>query len=101
MKLLRALGAIALGVASLPFALVAGIGFRGRTCTPKELALELEGLAAGDMSYWDQLECVRLKDPRLEAIRQEAMAVNLPFREEDQNLLRRLAARAAALQPRD
>src|SRR5688572_23965244 len=98
MRILRIIGGIALTVVAIPLALIgAAIGRKGRKCTPAELASELKELAAGDMSFWDQLECVPLRDPRLEAIRQEAMAVDLPFREEDCVLLRRLAVKATAL----
>jgi hypothetical protein len=99
MRLLPAIGIVALIVAAIPLAIISGIFSRSRKCTPRELASELNELAAGEMGGWDQLECVPIKDPRLEAIRQEAMAVHLPFREEDHQLLKHLAAKAAALQP--
>ena len=82
-------------------AIIGGLlGREGRKTTPAELASKLGALASNDLSGWDQLECGgRFQDPRLEAIRQEAKAVELPFWEEDRALLARLAARAAALGP--
>jgi hypothetical protein len=101
MRQIRTTGLIALSIAALPLILIAAIFFRkNRKCAPKELALELNQLAAGDMDGWDEMECVQIEDPRLEAIRQEAMAVHLPFRAEDRQLLTRLASKAAALHPR-
>ena len=103
MRLLRAIGVIALTIVALPLAIIGGvIGRKGRESTPNELASELSELARGDMSGWDDLECGGpFRDPRLEAIRQEAMAVELPFREEDRALLARLAAKAHALQSQE
>ena len=97
MRLLRAIGGIALAIAALPLAVIAGILFKRRKCTPEEMASELNELAAGNMNGWDRLESVPIKDPRLEAIRKEAMAVCLPFRSEDRALLRHLAAKAGSL----
>jgi hypothetical protein len=65
---------------AIPIALVAGIFFKGRNCTPAELAADLQKLAdgtEGDMG-WDELESVPLKDPRLEEIRCEAIAFAPP-----------------------
>jgi hypothetical protein len=95
--LLRAIGGVALTVVAIPVALIAGIRFKDRKCSPEKLASELKALAAGDMSYWDQLESVSIRDQRLEAIRQEAMAVALPFRPSDRAKLVELALRAEAL----
>jgi hypothetical protein len=98
MGLLRILGKVALLTVALPLALIAGLFFKGRKCGPEELASELRALAKGDMSYWDRLECVPLKDPRLEPIRQEALKVDLPFGPADPAKLMALADRAAALE---
>jgi hypothetical protein len=94
------LGKIALIIAALPIALFAGLFLKGRKCTPEELALELRRLAEGDMSGWDELECVPLKDRRLESIRQEATKVELPLRAQDQATLKALAEKAEALDER-
>src|ERR1051326_8246879 len=101
MRLVRAVGIVAIAIITLPWAVVGGLFSKKRDCTPEELASELKELAAGKMSGWDQLECVRIKDPRLESIRQEAMAVELPFRQEDRELLAYLATKVALLSPRE
>ena len=99
-RLLGIICAVVIGAIALPFAIVGGLFFSTRKCTPQELAAELNALAADDMRWWDGLECGgRIQDPRLEAIRQEAMAVELPFRDQDRALLTRLAAKAAAITP--
>ncbi len=83
----------------IPLALISKIWFKGRKCTPEELAYELDEIAAGRMDGWDQIECVPLADTRLEAIRGEAMWVNLPLLESDKAKLTLLAAKARALKP--
>jgi hypothetical protein len=98
-RLLRAIGAVAFVVLALPIGLVAGLLFKGRNCTPEELAAELQALADGqdDLVDGDRLECVSIKDPRLEAIRQEAVHLIQPVRSEDRPKLGQLAERARAL----
>jgi hypothetical protein len=46
---------------------------------------------------WDRFECVPIRDQRLEAIRLEAMNVELPLGPKDLRKLGELAARAEAL----
>ena len=99
MKLLRAIGAVGLVIIALPVALFAGLFSKGRKCTPEELVSDLRALAdgtEGEMT-WGTLECVPIIDPRLEAIRREAIKVNLPLQTEDRAKLSRLATSAAAL----
>ena len=97
--LAQLISAIAVAVVTFPFAVMVGLLSEGRRkCTPQQLAGELARLGAGDMSGWDRLECGgRMRDPRLEAIRQEAMAVSLPFRPQDQAKLAELSQKAARL----
>jgi hypothetical protein len=78
-------------------ALAAAFLKKTRNCTPQELASDLRELADGKYESWDELECVPIEDPRLEAIRQEAMTVALPFRPEDRIKLAALAQRAEEL----
>jgi len=101
MKVLRAILAIAIVVVALPVAIVAGLLSKGRKCTPEELAADLDVFASGTEGEmaWDRLESVPILDPRLEGIRREAMAVNLPLRAEDRDLLGRLAVKARLLTP--
>ena len=100
MALLRIITVIAIALIALPVALVAGLlGRKGRRCSPQELAQELRQLSEGDMSGWDEFECVPIQDPRLEAIRREAMQVELPLRRSDRVKLAELANRAEALPP--
>lgn len=87
----------------LPVAFVAGIWHRlmgGAAVSPNEFADILRG-AAGDghphYPYWDMLECVDLRDPRLEALRQEALQVALPPTLDGQSKLSELAMKADAL----
>ena len=100
-RLLRAICAVAFVILALPIALVAGLFFKGRSrnCTPEELAAELQALADGqdDLVDGDRLECVPIKDSRLEAIRQEAIYLIQPVRPEDRPKLGQLAERARAL----
>jgi hypothetical protein len=100
-RLLRIIGAAALVIVAFPIALMAGLFFKGRNCTPEELAIDLQKFSDGieDAMDWDELESVPLKNPRLEAIRQEAMDVNLPLRPEDRTKLGELAARTRTLFP--
>ena len=80
--MLRAIVGIVIAAIVLPFAVIAGlISRRGRNYTAQEMAAQLQRLAQGDMSGWDDLECGGpLRDARLEALRQEAMTVELPLR---------------------
>jgi len=100
MKVLRAILAVAIVVVALPVALVAGLLSEGRKCTPEELAADIDEFVSGTEGEmaWDRLESVPILDPRLEGIRRESMAVNLPLRAEDRDLLGRLAVKARALQ---
>jgi hypothetical protein len=101
MKVLRAIRAVAILAVALPVAIVAGLFLsKGRKCTPEELAADLDEFASGTEGEmaWDRLESVPILDPRLEGIRREAMAVNLPLRAEDRDLLGRLAVKARAFQ---
>jgi len=102
-RLLRAVGAVALVIFALPIALVAGLFFKGkgRNCTPEELAAELQALADDQdgLVDGDRLECVPIKDSRLEAIRREAVYLIQPVRFEDRPKLAQLAERARALKP--
>jgi hypothetical protein len=97
MRFLRAIGIVLLTILALPLAAFAGVFLKGRTCTPEQLAQELRALAKGDMKGWDRLESVPIKDTRLEALRMEAMKVELPFRPSDRELLAALAQKAEAL----
>ena len=77
-----------------------GILSKYRKCTPEELAADLRKFADGTEGDrdWDDLECGGpFEDPRLEAIRQEAMHVELPLRPEDRIMLGALAFRAGSL----
>ena len=105
LELLLRIGATALIVPLLPVALVAGIWHRirgGANTAPDELAKMLRGVAnEGDESaYWDELECVNLRDARLEAIRQEALKVSLPLAPEGRSKLLELAEQAEVLSRR-
>jgi hypothetical protein len=99
MKLLKILLFIALLPLLLPVAVVAGLFDKGRTCTPSELAEELRKFAEGREGEWDldDFESVRLRDSRLEEIRQEALKTSIPLTESDKAKLLLLAERAAAL----
>lgn len=99
---MRRIGAAFLVVALLPVALVAGIWHTirgGANTVPDELAKKLRAVAEeGDHSrYWDELECVNLRDAQLEAIRQETLKVALPLTPEGRSKLIRLAEQAEAL----
>jgi hypothetical protein len=95
---LRAIGAVALTLFALPFALVAGLFSRPRTCTPEELASDLRKIAAGTSEMaWDNLESVPIADLHLEAIRKQAMTIKLPVGPDGIAQLERLAAKAEAL----
>ena len=97
--ILRTIGATALVGILLPVSIVAGLFSKGRKCAPGELASELEAFAndaEGEMA-WDRLESVPIIDARLEAIRREAMTVNLPLQADDRAKLGRLASKARAL----
>ena len=93
-------GALALTIALLPVALVAGIWQRirgGADIAPDELAEVLRGASEDRRADWDQLECVDIKDAQLEAIRQKALAVSLPLTPEGRLKLVGLAEQAEAL----
>ena len=105
---LRATAAVALAafllpiaIVLLPIAIVASFLPKGRKCSPAKLAAKLRKFADGTESEWDwdDLECVPIRDPRLEAIRQEAMTVSPPLRAEDRTKLGPLSAKASALSP--
>jgi hypothetical protein len=89
----------------IPAALIAALFDKGRACTPQAFAAELTRLTEGDGPNWDQLwdrvECVRIRDPRLEEIRQEAVKFGPPCRdvEVSRAAWAALAARAARLSP--
>jgi hypothetical protein len=99
---LRAIGACAFVIVMLPAAFAAGLLSKGRKCSPEELASELKKFATGaeGETDWDRLESVPMRDPRLEAIRQEAMTVNLPLQAEDRAKLGLLAAKVETLSSR-
>jgi hypothetical protein len=97
MRWLRFIGATALVIVAFPFAVIAGLLSKGRNCTAQELAADLQKLSDGNDECWDCLESVPIKDPRLEAIRQEALKVNLPLGAEDRAKLGELAAQTRAL----
>ena len=98
-SLLWAIRAILIVIVAMPFGLIAGLLSKGRNCTPEELAADLKKLAEGteDERDWDILESVPIADQRLEAIRQEAIAVNFPPQEADRAKLGRLVLKARAL----
>jgi hypothetical protein len=98
-SLLWAIRAILIVIVAMPFGLIAGLLSKGRNCTPEELAADLKKLAEGteDEWDWDILESVPIADQRLEAIRQEAIAVNFPPQEAERAKLGRLALKARAL----
>jgi uncharacterized protein YciW len=94
---LRIALAISLIVIALPAAIFARIFFnQDRDCSADEFASRLERLALGSEGPydWDELESEPLQDPRLEEIRQAAMALAFPPSNEDRAILRQLAARA-------
>ena len=104
MSWLQCICAAGVIVVLIPVALVAGIWHtirEGANTSPDELAKMLRGVAEeGDKSeYWDELECVNLRDAQLEAIRQEALKVLLPLAPEGRSKLIGLAKRAEALRP--
>ena len=73
--------------------------FKGRICTAEELAAELQALAGGRDGQvdCDRLECVPLRDARLEEIRQRAASLIQPIQPENRPKLGQLAADARAL----
>jgi hypothetical protein len=98
-------GGVLLAIILLPVALVAGIWHTirgGANTAPDELAEMLRGVAkeGDDSGYWDELECVNLRDVRLEAIRQEALRVSVPLAPEGRSKLLELAEQAEALSSR-
>ena len=97
MRWLRFIGATALVIVALPVAVVGGLLSKGRNCTAQEFAADLQELSDGNDESWDRLESVPIKDSHLEAIRQEALKVNLPLRAEDRAKLGGLAARIRTL----
>lgn len=104
LRWLRHVGAVTLVVALLPVAAVASAWHAircGADVTPEELAEMLRGACEGGRLpidvYWDELECVNLRDPQLEAIRQEALKVVLPLTLDGCARLMELAKQAEAL----
>ena len=85
----------------IPIALVGGLltslGFFRDDLTPADLARYLQELIedSGDEDAWDRFESMKLKDPLLEAIRQEAAMAGPPNADFDK--LRECLARAEAL----
>jgi hypothetical protein len=87
-------------IALLPVTLVASIWHTirgGANTTPDELAEILRGASEDRHPYWDDLECVNLRETRLEAIRQEALKVAVPLTPEGRSKLIRLAEQAEAI----
>ncbi|MGE0750770.1 MAG: hypothetical protein AB7K64_09305 [Variibacter sp.] len=83
-----------------PVALVVGIWHKirgGADTTPHELADILRDASEDRHAAWDELECVDLRDARLEAIRQEALKVSEPLTPDDRSKLIKLAEQADAL----
>jgi len=99
MRYLRIAGATLLAIIAFPFAILARLISKGRDCTAEELATELQALADGrDNSVdCDRLECVPIKNSRLEEIRREAALLIQPMRPENRPKLGRLVARARTL----
>jgi hypothetical protein len=99
MKFLKIFLFVALFPLLLLLAAIAGIFDRGRKCTPGEFAEELRKFADGRDSEWDwdDFESVRLRDPLLEKIRQEALITAIPLTDGDKAKLRMLAERADEL----
>lgn len=99
MYLLWDIRAILIVIVAMPFGLIAGLLSKGRNCSPEELAADLKKLAEGTENErdWDRLESVPIADQRLEAIRQEAIAINFPPQEADRATLGRLATKAKVL----
>jgi len=85
----------------IPIALVGSLltslGFFKDDLKPAELARYLRDLIEdnGDEGAWDHFESMKLKDPLLEAIRQEAAMARPPNADSDK--LRECLARAEAL----
>jgi hypothetical protein len=106
MRWLRHIGAVALVVALLPVAIGSSVWHAirgGADTTPEEFAKILRGASEGGSPsdvYWDELDCVNLRDARLEAIRHEASKVSLPVTPEGRVRLMQLAEEAEALAPR-
>jgi len=99
MRLLRKIGATAIAIIALPIATIAGLFSKGRNCTPIQLAADLRELSEGRKGAygWDEMECVPLKDPRLEAIRLEAIRMAWSLKPEDLLKLKEFADRAEAI----
>jgi hypothetical protein len=105
LRWLKAIAGVLLIAAMAPIALVVNVslrlfGIKGSKRTADELASTLRRFADGaeDPYDWDDLECGGpIRDPRLEAIRQEAMTVDLPLRPKDRAKLGELAVRAEAV----
>jgi hypothetical protein len=103
MRWLRPIGVAILVLVAIPVALITGLWqlMRGGADTsPQELAAKLRRMADGrdHRSDWDELECVPLRDARLEAIRQEVLMIDLPLRSEGRLKLVELADRTEMLQ---
>lgn len=83
-----------------PVALVVGIWFKirgGADTTPRELAEILRGASEDRHPAWDELECVDIRDARLETVRQEALKVSVPLTPDARLKLIELSERAEAL----
>ncbi|HMI97736.1 MAG TPA: hypothetical protein VK479_14575 [Micropepsaceae bacterium] len=102
--LLRLTAGIA--VAALVFPLVVLIqfplwlfGLQRAKRTPQEVAAYLKDFMDGteDDYDWDDFEAVPIKDPRLDAIRKEAMSVKLPIDASGRAKLAELLARTEDL----
>lgn len=86
-----------------PVALVLGIWSKiggGANTTPREFAEILRGVSEDHHPARDELECVDLRDARLENIRQEALKISEPLTPGDRSKLIELAERAEALTSR-
>ena len=83
----------------LPLALLADIFSKPAKRTPAEVSGFLRDFldgTGGDWD-WDDFTSVRLADPQLETIRQEAELIALPVKPEGKEKLESLLARAEAL----
>jgi hypothetical protein len=71
------------------------LGLHRAKRTPEELSVFLRGLRDGTLTnrQWDEFECLPIKDPKLEAIRKEALAVRLPIDEGGRSKIAKLLTR--------
>jgi hypothetical protein len=82
---------------ALPVVLLSRLFERGVDLTREEVASYIRsGLNPRDDGRWDDLEKIRIRDPRLEDIRRQALAVKFPLNEVDRNKLQALLLQLAS-----